>query len=331
LDFLSGSEEQEAFCSKLGVLLDKEETGRVRFDRLFGFLSNALDNVDRSPQSPSALTLEQECFTHLESQLSRAFGRMVSNRLSRPRADPSRSARSASPGSGQTNGGQPVARTPSPARSASSTLAAPRSQPRTARQEKATALDRCHLLYHQAVFASREGAQLEEEIKLLKEREEMRECTFHPKLLPAKTRRPASPKPQVRNFESTVARMKDAHNKQLAREQERQRVPCGENYERLRRLGAQPFSCAFKERRPRRQPLVYVDVNVGRGRTGRIGVHEGDDLRVLSKNFAKAFQLDKVAEQRLEELLRQAYDDQVEGKAEPEEGYVPSEEPVHGH
>lgn len=51
---------------------------------------------------------------------------------------------------------------------------------------------------------------------------------------------------------------------------------------------------------------MYVDVNVGRGRTGRIGVREGDDLQVLSSNFAKVFQLDSETVLKLEEMLQQA-------------------------
>ena len=66
----------------------------------------------------------------------------------------------------------------------------------------------------------------------------------------------------------------------------------GERYERLRSLGMEPFSCAFRpSERPK--PLVYVDVKVGHGRSGRVGVKEGDDCRQLACSFAKAFQLNK--------------------------------------
>lgn len=36
----------------------------------------------------------------------------------------------------------------------------------------------------------------------------------------------------------------------------------GEKYEKLRRLGPQPFSCAFRQHRSKPKPLVYVDVKV---------------------------------------------------------------------
>lgn len=171
-------------------------------------------------------------------------------------------------------------------------------------------ISRCHLLYHQAIFASRESAQLEEEIKILKQKEEMRECTFRPKLLPS--RRTSSPIPQPRNFETTVARMRSAHRQRVKEYEESNHIPCGENYERLRRLGMQPFSSYFKDKASARQPpLMYVDVNVGRGRTGRIAVREGDNLRMLSWNFARVFQLDREAVHKLEEMLQQAYEERT--------------------
>jgi len=208
-----------------------------------------------------------------------------------------------------------------------------RSRPRSAcgargEEPAKPGLSRCELLYHQAIFASRESAQLEEEIKILKQREEMRECTFRPKLLPS--RRTSSPRPQPRNFETAVARMRSAHRSRVRQHEEKQRIPCGENYERLRRLGTRPFSWYFRDKmgertQPRQQPIVYVEVNVGRGRTGRIGVREGDDIHVLSRNFAKAFQLDQETTQKLEEMLEEAYEQRIRETYPEDEGDLDDE------
>ena len=43
------------------------------------------------------------------------------------------------------------------------------------------------------------------------------------------------------------------------------------------------------ERKSERTLLLYVDVNISPSKTGRIGIYEGDDLRLLAKNFCKAF------------------------------------------
>jgi hypothetical protein len=35
-----------------------------------------------------------------------------------------------------------------------------------------------------------------------------------------------------------------------------------------------------------------VDIKLAHGRTGRIGIHRGDDPKILAQNFANAFHLD---------------------------------------
>lgn len=191
---------------------------------------------------------------------------------------------------------------------------------------EARPLSRCHLLYHQAMFAAQENAQLGEEIRLLREREEMRECTFRPRLV--SWRPPVRGGTPPRNFEATVARMRNASRRRAQLNEEKRRVPRGENYERLRRLRAQPPSCSNTDRgSPRPPPLMYVDVNIGKGRTGRIGVHEGDDLGLLARNFARAFQLGAEAARRLEELLHQAAEEQAAAEAfEEHDGLARPEE-----
>lgn len=196
---------------------------------------------------------------------------------------------------------------------------------------------RCHLLYRQALYASKESAQLESEIKRLREKEAMRECTFQPKLFAQ--RRAISPRaPQPRNFEHAVARMRRANRQREVQQEARWHVPAGENYERLRRLGPQPFSCAYVDRvvSQRGPPLYYVDVDVGRGRTGRIGVHQGDDLRAKARSFARIFQLGREAAVRLEEMLHEAYEERLrtvdaEGHFEEQQEMEDMEEDVFYH
>lgn len=273
----------------------------ICFDRLLHFISNALD-TERTPPRFLAFSLEEECFNQLEWQLSKDFGRMLYNKHNKSttesiarrfeRAADPEPPRPPSPPPRPTTPRCPAAR----AGSASPERGTPRGTPR---------LSRCHLLYHQAVFAAKKGAQLEKEIKELNLQQEMQECTFHPQLIASTPQRRAA-SPHVRNFEATVMRMKQAQKQHQRRLKEQNRIPAGKKYEKLRRLGPQPFSCAFR-RRSKPKPLVYVDVKVGSGRTGRVGVHEGDDFRVLARNFAKTFQLDREAARRLEALLRQAY------------------------
>lgn len=297
------------FCSRLGVLLDREESGWICFDRLLHFISNALD-TERTPPRFLACSLEEECFNQLEWQLSKDFSRMLYNKHSKATTESfaRRFEREVAE--------EPVVPRPSTPRCAGTPQ---RTRPGSARSERERSpeqgtprLSRCHLLYHQAVLAARKGAQIEKEIKELNLQQEMQECTFYPQLIASKTSRarsssPGHHRPHVRNFEEVVSRMKLAHKQHQRKLKEQNRIPAGEKYEKLRRLGPQPFSCAFRQHRSKPKPLVYVDVKVGHGRTGRVGVHHGDDFRVLSRNFAKTFQLDREAQRRLEGLLRQAY------------------------
>jgi len=341
----------DALCSQLAFLLDQEESGEVTFVRLQSFLLRTLDRGGPDMRLwPQQSTLEEDCLRQLEKRLARCFGRLLSNRLSRPRgeqlrratgtavpsaASPRREARSASPSACRSVSNTQTAaphnvvpvstactrRIPADpcmasgaGRSSPSTPRRvrpdrPRSATRSCRPEESQQVSRCLLLYHQGVFASKEMAQLEEDVRALKKQEEMRECTFQPQLLP-RTNCSATP-PQPRNFDVAIARMRSANDRRAKQHQERNHVPCGENYEKLRRLGAKPFSWDSEDKHctgaaVRQAPMMYVDVNVGRGRTGRIGVREGDDLQVLSRNFAKVWSLDGETVLKLEEILHQA-------------------------
>ena len=64
-----------------------------------------------------------------------------------------------------------------------------------------------------------------------------------------------------------------------------------------------PFQVQTDRRAERKQPLLYMDVNLGPGRTGRIGLHQGDDAAQLAANFARAYQLDGNMRARLQQLI----------------------------
>mmetsp|Transcript_25768 Transcript_25768/g.54702 ORF Transcript_25768/g.54702 Transcript_25768/m.54702 type:complete len:654 (-) Transcript_25768:282-2243(-) len=281
--------------------------------------------------------LAQECNAFLERQLQRDLCRRTANRLSRPRGDPapaslslllpqeeeeqlqaqlqSQLTRSAQAPS-QKGRSQPrqssLAGRRSPRPSSCSSARAPSEKGTRLSGDDTIAAIRCDLLYHQALAVDKENSEMVERIRNLRERESNFECTFHPNILPR--RRPSpNPTPRPRNFDRTVARLRHAREEREAMVREQCHVPVGENYERLRRLGQQPFSCADREDRPwlRGPPLFLVEVEVGRGRTGRIGIYEGDSLERKARSFGRAFQLDQQAVLRLEDLLYEAYEARI--------------------
>ena len=73
-------------------------------------------------------------------------------------------------------------------------------------------------------------------------------------------------------------------------EERSQKRARGEEFDRLRLAKMKPPS--FQETK-KKQLLLYVDVNVTPTKTGRIGIHVGDDIREVARNFCKAFQLAK--------------------------------------
>ena len=52
-------------------------------------------------------------------------------------------------------------------------------------------------------------------------------------------------------------------------------------------------------------PLLFVDVNLGPNDQRRIVVYEGDDARVLAKQFCVENDLDEDTQEKLEQLLNQ--------------------------
>lgn len=70
------------------------------------------------------------------------------------------------------------------------------------------------------------------------------------------------------------------------------------------RTKPKPFEFEL-DRRQRQRAMLYMDVNLGPGRMGRIGIHQGDDPEVVAMNFAKSYSLDDILTKRLEELVRE--------------------------
>lgn len=96
--------------------------------------------------------------------------------------------------------------------------------------------------------------------------------------------------------------MRKAHLERISKKQEAERIPCGENYEKMRRRTVAEFSFLSRPRQ-KRELLVYVDVELSGGKTGRIAVHRDDDPVVLARNFAKTFGIGAEKLRELEKAL----------------------------
>jgi hypothetical protein len=55
----------------------------------------------------------------------------------------------------------------------------------------------------------------------------------------------------------------------------------------------------YRTNRRKGQPLLSIEVSISPTKQGKIGIKEGDDTRVLAKNFCKTYNLPKDMEDAL--------------------------------
>ena len=137
-----------------------------------------------------------------------------------------------------------------------------------------------------------------------REQEELKECTFHPKINefnPSVFRESAIPT----NYEKEVNRMRIAFFDKLEKKMKLTEIPRGENYEYYRNLPINPPKCAMNYIIRDEEPFLYLDVNIGKNKTGRIGLKENDDPLQKARNFAVTFQLNQDMEHGLASLLEE--------------------------
>ena len=140
-----------------------------------------------------------------------------------------------------------------------------------------------------------------EERPLTFEERELAECTFKPALTAKYTPAALAHQPTPHGFEQAVERQRRPVEERAAAE-----AAEAEAAKRRAANNALPpkrFELQTERRADRRQPLLYMDVNLGPGRTGRIGLHEGDEPEELAASFAKTYQLDATMQARLTALI----------------------------
>jgi len=145
--------------------------------------------------------------------------------------------------------------------------------------------------------------------QIQRETKEMEECTFKPDINGSAV---TGPKEVPKGFEKNIIRMRYAIDENKKKKEALERKPAGENYEKIRKANIKPFSFVDNLRQKRNPPFVHIEINVAPGRTGRIGIHEDDDPRILAKNFAVAFQITEDMERNLEEIITQQLQDHFE-------------------
>ncbi|KAG9395590.1 hypothetical protein J8273_2785 [Carpediemonas membranifera] len=156
-------------------------------------------------------------------------------------------------------------------------------------------------------LAAQEDRTVDNE-ELKTEAKELRQCTFKPHI--RKDVHVPRPSHVPRGFEESVERAKRARREKERVQSELSRPQyTDESYRRsLKFRQSSEFKFASKRRASERKSnsaLLYIDVNLPNGRSGRIGIHKGDDPAHLAKSFADVYKLDRTTRMRLQELVEE--------------------------
>ena len=142
------------FCSRLGVLLDREESGWICFDRLLQFISNALDTERDAPHDSWPVVWRKSASINWNGSWAKISAACSTTSTTRPQLNPLPAASNAKSRKSQW--------CPGPAPRGVRGPRVPAHGPGSARSERERSpeqgtprLSRCHLLYHQAVLAAR--------------------------------------------------------------------------------------------------------------------------------------------------------------------------------
>ena len=153
------------------------------------------------------------------------------------------------------------------------------------------------------------------------EEKELEHCTFKPTKFANYAPRRLQTAPAPPGYAHAVERLRRGN-------EEREQTEAYEEEAARKRAAllakpVKPFSFLTSERVERKTPLLYMDVNLGPGRTGRIGLHEGDDPAELASNFALTYGLDEAMTGRLQQLIRKYLNDVLPTRLTP-----PAESPA---
>jgi len=128
-------------------------------------------------------------------------------------------------------------------------------------------------------------------------------CTFKPNINKNQYSSNPSSELSVKGFDETVKRIIEARKEkqkiQKIYEEPLLRFPKNRKYMEQRETNytvPEPFNFKGKEEN---EVLMFVDVEVGGGKSGRIGIHKGEDMEEVAKNFAKVYTLNKEKERKL--------------------------------
>lgn len=172
--------------------------------------------------------------------------------------------------------------------------------------------ERHHAMYEVAKTYKEIIQQKAYTLKKKDELKEMKPCTFEPKLNryyeTSPVRHQAFNEAVPNGYKKSVARLHKGYNGRKQYETELNKVPRGEDYHKNKNAEFKSPKMLDRSKIKKEEALVYVDVSIGPGKTGRIGIHKGDNAKSLANNFAKTYSLNATMKTSLEGLLQSYID-----------------------
>lgn len=111
-------------------------------------------------------------------------------------------------------------------------------------------------------------------MKRLEEEKELSKCTFQPRInynIDESILRNDTNFDEIKGFRKTIERLQKAEAERIQLKNAREKIPRGENYEKLRAQGFKPPSFLSRGKPQKEEVLVYVDVNVAPGKYNSFG------------------------------------------------------------
>ena len=159
--------------------------------------------------------------------------------------------------------------------------------------------------------------KMKEEKKKKKEEEELQGCTFKPNLISQKTfKKCMTSTEKPRGFDEFSQKMREGIIKAAEKKYRENKIPTGENYEKIKKANIQPFDITDLRKkdqsksknsssgtRSRNEDFFTIQIKIPNGKERTIKVYLSDDPFDVADNFCKTYCLKEEIKERLAKTI----------------------------
>ena len=153
--------------------------------------------------------------------------------------------------------------------------------------------------------------KLKEEDEKKEELKEMEFCTFKPKLISQKSlKKSLNSKERPKGFDEFQKKMRDGIMKSAIKKYNENKIPIGENYEKIKKANIQPFDITDlrnknkeKNNNKKNEDFFTIQIKIPSGRERQIKVYLSEDPYDVADNFCKTYCLKNEVKERLAKTI----------------------------